>query len=154
MGCSKVYFFFFLSSLTAASVATERERECVCVCLPPSDANVGWGQRERERQINKWCLKNPLFLLPLPISPPPQKKTPKIPRNSWLYPICLPKFAGDKLYPSSRWENYQLLYSLKALHKDARFSRVATDVNGPSKFVVSVEISTLRGFFFFFFFLT
>ncbi len=68
-------------------------------------------------------------------------------RNSWVYPICLPKFKGGRLYPQSRWENYQLLYSLKAMRKDARFSRVATDVNGPSKFVVRMYLKEEQTFF-------
>ena len=66
-------------------------------------------------------------------------------RNIHLHPICLPdwnrldeenKPTVTKMYRYTRWEKYQTLYSLKAMHKDARFTNVWTDVNGPSKFVV------------------
>ena len=66
-----------------------------------------------------------------------------IQRNLNLHPICLPKWSKvdlegkptiDRLYRSTQWEKYQMLYSLKALHKDIRFSNVFTDVNGPAKF--------------------
>ena len=66
-----------------------------------------------------------------------------------LHPICLPKWnvydiegkpTNTRLYKSIQWENYQRLYSLKALHKDIRFSNVWTDVNGPSKFLVQCTL--------------
>ena len=86
-----------------------------------------------------------------------------IQRNIFLHPICLPKWSTidlegkatiDRLYRSTQWEKYQMLYSLKvikkrrttctktlqklsfskALQKDVRFSNVWTDVNGPAKF--------------------
>ncbi len=65
-------------------------------------------------------------------------------RTLGLHPICLPKWnifdiqgkpVNDRLYKSLQWENHQMLYSLKAVHKDVRFSSVWTDVNGPSKFM-------------------
>lgn len=68
-----------------------------------------------------------------------------IQRSINLHPICLPKWnifdiegnpTNEKLYKSVNWENYQLLYSLKALQRDVRFYTPWTDVNGPSKFMV------------------
>ena len=66
-------------------------------------------------------------------------------RNVNLHPICLPKWDPfdvdgnptiDKLYKPFKWENHQILYSLKAIQRDVRFTSVWTDVNGPDKFVV------------------
>ena len=55
------------------------------------------------------------------------------------------KPTNTRLYKSIQWENYQRLYSLKALRKDIRFSNVWTDVNGPSKFLVqcTLDLGTL-----------
>ena len=73
-----------------------------------------------------------------------------------LHPICLPKWnvydiegkpTNTKLYKSIQWENYQRLYSLKALHKDIRFSNVWTDVNGPSKFLVQCTLDLVTLFY-------
>ena len=70
-------------------------------------------------------------------------------RNINLHPICLPdwerqdsegKYTYDKLYRYNKWEKYQVLYSLKAMHKDVRFYNVWTDVNGPSKFLVKKKL--------------
>ena len=71
-------------------------------------------------------------------------------RNINLHPICLPdwerqdsegKYTYDKLYRYNKWEKYQVLYSLKAMHKDVRFYNVWTDVNGPSKFLVKNSVA-------------
>ena len=73
-------------------------------------------------------------------------------RNINLHPICLPdwerqdsegKYTYDKLYRYNKWEKYQVLYSLKAMHKDVRFYNVWTDVNGPSKFMVKTVLPTV-----------
>ena len=67
-----------------------------------------------------------------------------------LHPICLPKWniydlegrpTVKKLYRPVQWENHQMLYSLKALHRDSRFTNVWTDLNGPSKFLVCNTIA-------------
>lgn len=71
--------------------------------------------------------------------------TTYIQRSINLHPICLPKWnvfdvlgnpVFEKLYRPVQWENYQMLYSLKALQRDVRFYTPWTDVNGPSKFMV------------------
>ena len=49
-----------------------------------------------------------------------------IQRNIFLHPICLPKWSTidlegkatiDRLYRSTQWEKYQMLYSLKVIKK-------------------------------------
>ena len=44
-----------------------------------------------------------------------------ISRSALIYPICLPKFDGDRLYRDMNWERYQVLYSLKVGHSKGWF---------------------------------
>ena len=70
-----------------------------------------------------------------------------------MHPICLPNWKihdiegkpiNKKLYKPIEWENYQRLYSLKALHREQRFTHAWTDVNGPTKYLVRISLSNFQ----------